>query len=260
MPTATDHQIITPKTYDYFLQLGLTSFHIAKAFRRPPYLDPEERAAIKTLGLAKFNLGCKAHTMNINDGWLNIEKFSNGRPGKFLKSTLFDDIAESVFLNFDLRHGIPADADSLNYVYHSLLIDVFEYERALTLFDDIYQALREGGKQRISTVNSAALLEALSRKDSDLANFCNDIYEERFPVVYSDIYQNFGSVFSNSLFNYDRKSLWDLDMLTDALCHIGFKNITARSLGEADDPEIRKIENSYHTARKKYCLFVECEK
>ncbi len=250
----------TPRNFEYFLQLGLTKFHVAKACRQQCFLDKEEMEAIKKLGLRKFNLGCKTYTMNINDGWLNIEKFANGIPGKFLKSKLFDDESESVFLNFNLRRGIPVENETLTFVYHSLLIDAFDYESALILFDDIYQSLMSGGKHRISTVDSKALLESCARRDSSSVSFNRDIYGDKFSIDRSDVYDEPGSLLSHLIFGYERQSLWDLDMLVSTLERAGFRNICHRERGDSEDAEIKRVENSYHQGRSEYCLYIECEK
>ncbi len=251
-----------PRTsFEYYFGIGLTNYHIQKGGKSSLTLDPEVRDGLRLVNPTKYNLGCKDFTMSLNNGWLNVELFENNpRQNSFVRSRAVTEEDRSIFLNCDLLNGIPADDDSLDFVYHSLLLDCFEYEQALTLLDRIYSSLKTGGKHRISVFDGAAIATAYLNKDSDLLAIDNQILESKFDANGVGIFETSASQISKIFFGFGLKSFWDAECLTKALAGAGFVNISQSKCSDSPDEDIRLVEQAYSPIRKKFCLFVECEK
>lgn len=249
------------KDFNYYINLGLSDYHIEKGFRRPIDPSPDLVTVCDAMNITKYNLGCANFTMSIHRGWLNIELFPN-RPGqnKFLRQMKILSEEKSVFLNADLEFGIPAKQNSLDVVYHCLLIDCFEYEKALFFLECIYHVLRAGGKHRISVIDGSRLVEAYLNRDLDISNVEELIFEKKFAHRRSNLYKASASHFSGILFNTETRSFWDFESLSDSLALVGFKNIKLSALKQTADQDIYDVESQYHPLREKFCLFVDCEK
>ena len=259
---ATDTDIQYARTsFEYYFSIGLTNYHIAKGMKRRAELPLDLKAALLLVNPTKYNLGSKELTMSIEQGWVNVEYFPNNtRINGFLKSRAIEDEERSVYLNFDLSQGFPAEDGSLDYVYHSLLLDCFDYEHALWLLDNIYGSLKPGGRHRIVVLNYAAINEAYARKDPNLTLIQHDIFGNKMDVNASGIFSTAASNLSALWLREGIKSFWDFDSLSVALGNSGFTNIQCSSMAKSDESEIKLIESRYGDVRERFCLFVDCVK
>jgi hypothetical protein len=261
-PSALKQGIYPPRTsFEYYLSIGLTKYHIQKSTKPSMALQPEVLEGLRLVNPTKYNLGCKDFTMSLNNGWLNVELFANNtRQNEFLRSRSIDEEDRSVFLNCDLLNGVPALDDSLDFVYHSLLLDCFEYEQSLTLLDRIHAALKEGGKHRISVFNWDAIALAYLNKDDELFAIEDQILGSKFNPHNSNIFVPFASQISRIFYGFGIKSFWDADNLRKALLHAGFSNIAQSSCGDSPEEDIQGAEQAYSPLRQKFCLFFDCQK
>lgn len=248
-------------SFEWFFDIGLTGYHVEKAMGQPKLPPAEVIETLKLIQPSKFNLGCKAYTMSISGGWLNVESFVFGAgPNKFVKSQAIVDADRGVYLNYDLLGGVPALDESLDVVYHSLLIDVFSYEKSLSFFDEVYRVLKPGGKHFLAVMNGPALLDAYLHQSSDLFAIQREIFGDQLNLVGSEVYQQPGSALSRLLFQQGLKSFWDIDSLSAALERTGFVDIQRRDIGVSSESEINLVESKYHPLREKFCFFVQCQK
>ena len=251
-----------PRTsFEHYLSIGLTKYHIQKGIKSAIPLEPKVLEGLMLVNPTKYNLGCKDFTMSLNNGWLNVELFHNHtKQNEFLRSRSIDEEDRSVFLNCDLLNGVPALDDSLDFVYHSLLLDCFEYEQALTLLDRIHAALKTGAKHRISVLDGHAIAMAYLHKDPDLYAIEDQIFNSKFDSYNSGIFEPHASQISRIFYGFGIKSFWDADSLSKALAAAGFKNISPSACSDSTEEDIRRAELAYGPLRKKFCLFFDCEK
>lgn len=94
-----------------------------------------------------LNLGCGNRTHN---AWVNID-YSPMR--WFLKLWFLQRLGSSrlpyVYLNQDLRHGIPFAGNTADVVYCSQLLEHLEHKEALPFVQEIYRVLKPGGILRL---------------------------------------------------------------------------------------------------------------
>jgi hypothetical protein len=249
------------KDINYYAEIGLTNYDLQKTFFRPSRDLQEKALIIKETGFTKFNLGCAKNPMSAAQGWLNIDFYPyQSNEYKFLHFRTLNNYKDKVYLNHDLSKGIPAFRNSLELVYHSLLMDCFDYETSLMLLDQIYESLKLGGKHRLVVLDMEALLRIYPTGKSLIQKIERNIFETEFGSDHSDIYPNAASSFSKLLHNQKLKSFWSRESVFFALKKTGFQNIQSREMTDSEDPDIISIEKQYSDFRRNFCLFFECEK
>jgi hypothetical protein len=249
------------KSINYYVEIGLTNYHLQKTFFRPSRDLQEKALIVQETGFTKFNLGCAKNPMSASQGWLNIEFYPyQSHEYKFLNFRTLENYKDKIYLNHDLSKGIPAFQNSLELTYHSLLLDCFDYETSLMLLDQIYESLKPGGKHRLVVLNVEALLGTYPAGKSLIQKIERDIFETEFESEHSGIYPNAASSFSKLLYNQKLKSFWSHESVVFALTNAGFQNIQSREITDSEDADIVSVEKLYSDFRKNYCLFFECEK
>jgi predicted SAM-dependent methyltransferase len=101
------------------------------------------------------HLGCGS---DIRAQWINID-VSSAR----LISTISDD--GTVFLNHDLRRGLPLAPNSCRRIYSSHFFEHVERETCDQLLRDCHTALRRGGELRLALPDFAAAFRAYTAGD-----------------------------------------------------------------------------------------------
>jgi hypothetical protein len=198
-------------------------------------------------------LGCNKLLIK---SWLNIDfvpksSFVEGEFYPLAVSTHF----EYFFLNWNLTNGLPAENDSLEFVYHSHFLEHLTYRNGLNILGEIYAALKIGGRHRLVVPD----LEVYCRAYLDTKNKFLFDYQSTETAIQSEIYETRGSIFISQFYEHGHKMGWDFDTLSLALKKIGFKNIRRTECRESDFPDIHKLEicDSFRVAES---MFVECEK
>jgi len=198
-------------------------------------------------------LGCNKLLIK---GWLNIDFVpkSSFVEGEFYPLAVSTH-SEYFFLNWNLTKGLPAENDSLEFVYHSHFLEHLTYRNGLNILGEIYAALKIGGRHRLVVPD----LEVYCRAYLDTKNKFLFDYQSTETAIQSEIYETRGSIFISQFYEHGHKMGWDFDTLSLALKKIGFKNIRRTECRESDFPDIHKLEicDSFRVAES---MFVECEK
>lgn len=210
---------------------------------------------IKALGIGrrskpKFDAlqgktGLKVHIGAGDDirlGWVNID----------LRLRLPPDIDEAaapgtVFINHDLRRGLPLDDSSCAFIYSSHFFEHIDFEEAGALLAECRRVLQPGGILRLALPNFRDMFRAYI--DGDVSYF--DLYD--LPNSPSDPkgqtkalidHVNYG-VYQDG----EHKSIWDADKALKLLKKAGFS--VAREVAfDADvDPGL--------PLRQRYSFYVE---
>lgn len=206
-----------------------------------------------TLGqeqLKKVHLGCGS---NLLKGWLNIDFWPHlSQEVVYLEP---NGIPDTVFLNYDLRQGIPYASGRAAVVYHCHLLEHLPYFDGLLLLERCFEALEVGGLHRIVVPN----LEAFARSYLSDDAFLLDQYRAHALHSDADRYSTKGAVFMGMLHNHDHRWGYDWDTLRWALARVGFSKIRRCNFQESDIAEIREIE-PYVPLRALESLCVECYK
>ncbi|MEO8435107.1 MAG: methyltransferase domain-containing protein [Pyrinomonadaceae bacterium] len=105
----------------------------------------------------KLNLGCGT---DVKPGWVNIDLALESPP-------VFDpnSLPATIFINHDLRRGIPLAKESCEVIYSSHFFEHVEYREALKLMRECYQLLKPGGIFRISLPDFKSACAAYLRND-----------------------------------------------------------------------------------------------
>jgi len=207
--------------------------------------------AIRAKNLRSFHLGC--NTL-LPRNWLNIDFLHNYPQGNFFSPPSAPDTTH-VLLNWDLTKGLPAEPNSLDFVYHSHLLEHLNYRDGLKLLSEIYSALKIGGRQRI-------VVPDLERYCKGYLNY-HDKFLEQFrdseTGIQSDIFETRGSIFMSQFYEQDHKMSWDFETLFVALKKLGFRNIKRTQWRESDFPDLKQLESN-EPFRIAESLYAECEK
>ena len=174
--------------------------------------------------------------------------------GEFYSEPLSLD-NKNFFLNWDLTKGLPANQNTLECVYHSHFLEHLTYRDGLKLLQEIYDALKIGGRQRIVVPD----LEIYCRAYLDTKNNFLYDYQSAESAIQSEIYETKGSIFVSQFYEHGHKMGWDFESLRFALKKIGFKNIRRTECRESDFPDVQVLEIS-DLFRVAESMFVECEK
>lgn len=201
----------------------------------------------------RYHLGCNLVLVR---GWLNIDFLPNSPSptGEFYVEPLSSD-KTYYFLNWDLSEGLPADDNTLEFVYHSHFLEHITYRQGLSLLQQIYAALKPGGRQRIVVPDLEVYCKAYLQKNDEFL----DRYKNSEPNLQIGLHETRGSIFVSQLYEHGHKMGWDFETLQWALSKIGFQNIRRTECRETDFPDIDKLEIC-DDFRVSESLFVECEK
>src|SRR2546425_2533045 len=104
----------------------------------------------------KLHLGCGPH---MKPGWVNIDLTLN--PPRV------NENSGTLFVNHDLRLGLPLDDDSCDLIYSAHFFEHLEYKEGQELLRECYRALRPGGVFRISLPNFKGMFDAYLRGDHE---------------------------------------------------------------------------------------------
>ncbi len=104
----------------------------------------------------KVHLGCGPY---VKPGWVNIDLTDHppSLEGQQNQGT--------VFINYDLRLGLPLSDNSVDMIYSSHVLEHFEYKTGLQLLKDCYRVLRRGGVFRIALPDFQSSFGAYLRAD-----------------------------------------------------------------------------------------------
>jgi predicted SAM-dependent methyltransferase len=174
----------------------------------------------------KLHLGCGS---DIKPGFVNIDLYE---PDIDLNA-----YADTMFIAFDLRLGLPLKAFSCDFIYSSHFFEHLAYEDGVRLMHECYRALRFGGIFRAALPNY--------RRDFDEYLRGDEAYDAYDPLDMHDPHLNSvvrsGTMTRVDWMNYgvyqsgEHKYIYDEEKATLLLQRCGFRPVTTTSYEEGVD-------------------------
>lgn len=184
-----------------------------------------------------MHLGCGC---DIRPGWVNIDVMRNPAASVAVDSS-------ALYVEHDLRSGLPLDADCCSFVYSSHFLEHLEYVEAVRLLSDCHRVLTPGGIIRLALPDYPRFFRAYL--EGDLAFF--------------DLIDVFGAVpglergherivdyVSYMVFERGgHKHLYDREKVVSMLERLGFKEAVERDFDPDVDPTVE--------LRQRYSFYME---
>lgn len=206
------------------------------------------RASAKDFGALKGRKNLRVHVGAGDDiklGWVNIDL--NLRIPPHIDPAAHPD---TVFINHDLRRGLPLDDESCDLIYSSHFFEHLEYAQGVRLMRDCFRALRPGGTFRISLPNFKALFKAYLQGDEQYMEGLN--VREVLPEVEAGT-ETFVDYVNYGVYQYgEHKCVYDEDKLLLILKQIGYSRVEPTGYLEGVDPS--------SSLRRRYSFYVEAVK
>jgi predicted SAM-dependent methyltransferase len=188
----------------------------------------------------KVHLGCGR---DIRSGWINIDLLVDKKSRNNLPKG-------SIFINYDLRRGLPLDEGSCETIYSSHLLEHLELRDGERLVRDCFRALEFGGVFRIALPNLPFLLRAY---------LCHDAAV--FSLLDKEHLMDWANSETKTLVDYvnycmyqhgEHKCIYDAEKLEVLLQHIGFSRIVTSNFREEIDvgSQLRRVYSFYTDAWK----------
>jgi predicted SAM-dependent methyltransferase len=206
------------------------------------------RDSAKSFQALKGKMGLNVHLgcgQDIKLGWVNIDLVSKSIPR-------IDPNAhpDTIFINHDLRIGLPLNNNSCKYIYSSHFFEHLKYQDGVKLMHDCYRALELGGIFRIAIPNFREIFYAYLCGDWQYFELINA--SKAFPEIERGTetlidYINY-AVYQHG----EHRCIYDEEKLILLLHRVGFSSV-AKSLYMDDiDPD--------SPSRRRYSLYIEAIK
>lgn len=190
----------------------------------------------------KLNLGCGT---DIKAGWVNIDLALDSPP-------VFDPdpALGTIFINHDLRRGIPLPKESCEIIYSSHFFEHVEYPDALKLLRECYELLKPGGTFRLALPDFKGACAAYLKNDASYFDLVDvDLFlPEVEPGTLTIIdFINFAAYQSG-----EHKRVFDEEKVILLLQNIGYSTAEISSFqSDIDTPGL---------VRTKYSFYIEARK
>jgi predicted SAM-dependent methyltransferase len=201
---------------------------------------PKFRALRGKRGL-RVHLGCGA---DIKPGWVNIDL-------KAEPPVIDMDAAPgTIFINHDLRRGLPLEGRSCAMIYSSHFFEHLSYGDAVALLRECHRTLQSSGVFRAALPDFKGVFQAYLRGDADYFNLLDvfALLPHLKPATKTLVdYVNY------CVYQYgEHKWIMDEEKITVLLRHIGFNAVVISSFREDVDPasELRRSGSFYVEAIK----------
>lgn len=197
----------------------------------------------------RVNLGCGS---DIKDGWVNLDLCLDG--------TISSRDPKALFINYDIRLGLPIAENSCDMIYSSHFFEHLDYPQGVKLMRDCYRMLRPGGTFRFCLPNFKRAFEAYVNRDQE---FLNGLLEMQWPDQSVDIRRvlpevELGTESIADYVNYvvyqsgEHKCIYDEEKVIKLLRHIGFSQAAESSFEPGIDIDSR--------VRRTYSFYLEAVK
>lgn len=195
----------------------------------------------------KVNIGCGS---NIKPGFVNID----------LRDILGPEIdpeshPKAMFINYDLRLGLPLEDDSCNFIYSSHFFEHLDYADGLRLMRDCYRALRSGGVFRMVLPNLKPDFDAYLRGDDEYFDSV-DLSDLHDPLL--NRIAKSGTMTRVDWINYgvyqsgEHKYIYDEEKAILLLQSIGYRSVASSSYQAGTDIDL--------PIRRDYSFYIEAVK
>ncbi len=198
----------------------------------------------------KFHLGCGIIFLK---NYLNIGFWTNLEQDKLYENP--NGVQDTVLLNFDLTHGIPASDNSLDVVYHSHMLEHLTNTEGIQFLKECNRVLKPGATMRLLVPD----LGTFSKKYMEEDDFFFDAYRKEALSDDKLLYPTRGAVFMGMLHNHGHKMGYDYETVNHILNQTGFTDVRKTMFQESALSDIQEIE-PYAPLRAAESLCVECIK
>lgn len=182
---------------------------------------------------------------DLRPGWVNIDLRLRGLER-------FDRAArpDTIFINYDLRRGLPLDEGCCDLIYSSHFFEHLEAQQGLRLMRDCHRALRPGGTFRIALPNFPALFAAYLRRDHSYFDLVD--IREMLPEAEPDTLTLIDQVSYGVYQAGEHKCIYDEEKVVVLLRKLGYSRVAPADYREDVDPAA--------PLRRKYSFYVEAVK
>lgn len=203
-------------------------------------------------GDLKINLGCG---LAVCRGWVNIDGSLNAAIAPFPRfvhrtaylcsganryytfSEYHALLSENNFFQANLAHGIPAESDSVDFVYSSHFVEHLYLREAEGLVAESYRVMRPGGVIRIVVPDLEHALRLMATGDRHKA-MTSYFFVEDMDSAYAR-----------------HKYMYDFDLLAALLRKHGFVDVRRCEYRQGKVPDLQILDN-----RPDESLYVEAQK
>jgi predicted SAM-dependent methyltransferase len=189
----------------------------------------------------RVHLGCGT---DVKPGWINVDLTT--KPPVIDK----DAAPGTIFINHDLRRGLPVERGSCAIIYSSHFFEHLSYAHAVTLLHICHRALQPGGVLRAALPNFRGAFQAYLRGDAGYFDLLNtfELLPQLKPGTKTLIdYINY------CVYQYgEHKWIMDEEKMLALLKHVGFNSVAISSFREDVDPASE--------LRRRYSFYVEAIK
>lgn len=197
-------------------------------------------AALKGKKNLKLHLGAGP---DIRPGWVNIDlALMEPPPG--------EKQGGAIFINYDLRRGLPLEDGSCEYIYSSHFFEHLEYRHVKLLLRECYRVLKPGGVFRACLPNFKGMFAAYLRGDEEFFSLLNilQVLPEIEPGTETLVdHVNYG-VYQLG----EHKWIMDEEKIKVLLTHTGFASVVESSFQEEFDRDME--------LRRRYSFYVDAFK
>lgn len=167
---------------------------------------------------AKVQLGCGDRHL---EGWVNVD----------INRAVAPDV------RLDLRAGLPAPAESLDYVFSEHVFEHLTLEVGRTVFADCHAALRPGGVLRIAMPDLRYIVERYLAGRFEGEGGPEAQQDARYRAIDSP-----ALLLNYALRSWGHLYLYDLEELSLRLRQAGFAAVERRTYGASPHPELVGLE------------------
>lgn len=199
-------------------------------------------AALRGRQHLKLHLGAGD---DIRLGWVNIDLRLRIPPH-------IDPVRQpdTVFINHDLRRGLPLDDGSVDVIYSSHFFEHLSFDEGLALMRESHRVLSDGGRFRIALPTFRAMFQAYL--DGDDRYFDTIAIEDLFPNAPRDTLTRIDHVNYGVYQHGEHRAVYDEDKTTALLKVAGFHNPQSVPFDKDIDPD--------NALRRRYTFYVDAYK
>jgi predicted SAM-dependent methyltransferase len=214
----------------------ITEARIAQASKR----SAKAFAALSGQRDLKVHLGCG---QDMRPGWMNID---------LLDPETERPTTGAVFIQYDLRLGLPLPNECARTIYSSHFFEHLEYEQTVKLLRDCYRSLQPDGVFRIALPNFKSLFRAYLEGDEAQLDLLIPRLPPRIRNAAPDAVTIIDHISHGVLEYGQHKHLYDEEKVVALLEVMGYRSVNASTFQSEID-----VDNPL---RRQYSFYVEAVK
>lgn len=241
------------------LNKGLRHFRLE--LKRLPYKISAHSNVHEALWMSKnsqyknYHVGCGEI---LAKGFLNIDDSPQAGRYDFQEHKIYEsiEVPGAFILKYDLSQGLPAQAGTLDKIYHSHFLEHLSRTQAITFLKDCFHSLSDGGVMRFALPDFRLWCTNYINHSEEFFGW----YRDSFLPCDEYHYHTHSQIFTGMLFNHGHQMAYDYDSLSFILSKIGFRNIGIGSWGVSSYFDGLGTLESPDSERRHESLILECFK